>query len=307
MTEISIVIPVYNSEENLLELHKQLSDTLSEISHEMIFVNDCSKDNSWKVLCQLAEKNQNVIAVNLRKNAGQDNALMAGFRYVSGKYTVIMDDDLQHSPKDIINLYKKISEGYDICYANFNVIKQAAWKNLGSKFNGYLAGLLLKKPKGIYMSPFKIIDSEVIKSIKYTGPFPYVDGLILEISHHVTSVDVEHFERYKGKSNYNLIRSLMVFFKLFTGFSILPLRIATFIGFFVALAGFGLGVYFMIQYFYGINPEGWTSLIVTVLVLGGIMLMSIGLLGEYLGRLYTTVNHKPQYSIREVVCKKHDM
>ncbi len=304
MTEISIVIPVYNSEENLTELHRQIADALQKITYEIIFVNDGSKDNSWNLLCNIAKENENIKAINLRKNSGQDNALMAGFSQITGKYVVIMDDDLQHSPYDIVNLYAKITEGFDICYANFHVIKQAGWKNLGSRFNGYLADLLLKKPKGVYMSPYKIIDSEVIKSIKYAGPFPYVDGLILEITHNITSIEAEHFERYKGKSNYNLIKSIVVFLKLFTGFSILPLRLATIIGFFVALAGFGLGLFFMIQYFYGINPEGWTSLIVTVLVLGGIMLMSIGLLGEYLGRMYSTVNHKPQYSIKEIVKKK---
>ncbi len=303
MTEISIVIPVYNSEENLTELHRQITDALSDISNEIIFVNDCSKDNSWNVLKSLAKENEHIKAINLRKNAGQDNALMAGFSQISGKYVVIMDDDLQHSPSDILNLYAKISEGFDICYANFHIKKQAGWKNLGSRLNGYLADLLLKKPKGIYMSPFKIIDSEVIKSIKYSGPFPYVDGLILEITHQVSSIEATHFERYKGKSNYNFIKSMIVFLKLFTGFSILPLRLATYIGFFVALAGFGMGIFFMIQYFYGINPEGWTSLIITVLVLGGILLMSIGMLGEYLGRMYSTVNHKPSYSIKEIVKK----
>jgi undecaprenyl-phosphate 4-deoxy-4-formamido-L-arabinose transferase len=304
MIEISIVIPVYNSEENLLELHLQITDALQKISHEIIFVNDCSKDNSWKVLRELAENNKNVTAVNLRKNSGQDNAIMAGFSLIKGNYVVIMDDDLQHSPYDIVTLYNKIKEGYDICYADFSRINQAAWKNLGSGINGFLANFLLKKPDGIYMSPFKIIYSEVIKAIIYNGPFPYVDGLILEISHNVTNVKVKHFKRYKGNSNYNFIKSITVFLKLFTGFSVLPLRMAAYAGFFVALGGFALGIYFIIQYFYGINPEGWTSLIVTVLILGGIMLMSIGLLGEYLGRIYLTVNSKPQYSIREIVKKE---
>lgn len=301
MTEISIVVPVYNSEDNLTELHRQIADALKHISYEIIFVNDCSKDNSWNVLRKITQEHKNIKAINLRKNSGQDNALMAGFSQITGKYTVIMDDDLQHSPYDILHLYAKITEGYDICYANFHIKKQAGWKNLGSRFNGYLADLLLKKPKGVYMSPFKIIDSEVIKSIKYNGPFPYVDGLILEVTHNVATIDVKHFERFKGKSNYSFIKSMIVFLKLFTGFSILPLRIASIVGFFVALMGFGLGIFFMIQYFNGINPEGWTSLIVTVLVIGGIILMSIGLLGEYLGRMYSTVNQKPPYLIKEII------
>ena len=304
MTEISILVPVYNSEGNIVELYKQISDALKDVLHDVIFVNDCSKDNSWSVLRTLAENNKNVTAVNLRKNAGQDNALMAGFRFITGKYVVIMDDDLQHSPYDIQNLYNKIEEGYDICYANFNTRKHAAWKNSGSRFNGFLADILLQKPKGIYMSPYKIINSEVIKAIQYSGPFPYVDGLILEITHNVATITVEHFERYKGESNYTLFASMVVFLKLFTGFSILPLRFATFFGFFVAVLGFGLGLYFIIEYFNGSNPEGWTSLIVTVLILGGTIIMSIGLIGEYLGRLYASVNHKPQYTVKEIVKNK---
>jgi len=307
MIEISIVIPVYNSEGNVLELYRQIVDSLKNITHEVIFVNDCSRDNSWLVLKQLAENNKNVIAVNLRKNVGQDNALMAGFRLVKGKYVVIMDDDLQHSPYDIEMLHSKIKEGFDICYANFNHRKHAVWKNIGSRFNGFLANILLKKPKNIYMSPFKIIDADVVREISYQGPFPYVDGLILEITHNITSIDVEHFERYKGKSNYNLLASITVFLKLLTSFSIIPLRFASIIGFLVAITGIGLGLYFMVDFFtYGKNPEGWTSLITTNLILGGLLLMSIGLIGEYLGRMYLLINHKPQYVVKEVINNEFD-
>ena len=300
MIEISVVVPVYNSQDNVAELYKQITVALATISHEVIFVNDCSKDNSWQELKQLAETNKNVTSVNLRKNAGQDSALMAGFGFVTGNYVVIMDDDLQHSPYDIQKLYNKIKEGYDICYANFENRKHAAWKNIGSRFNGFLANILLKKPKHIYMSPFKIIDSAVIKEIAYTGPFPYIDGLLLEITQNVTTIDIEHFERFKGTSNYNLLASITVFLKLLTSFSIIPLRLASILGFIVAIIGFSLGFYFMYVFFQGGNPEGWTSLIVTVLILGGLLLMSIGLIGEYLGRMYLTVNHKPQFTIKEI-------
>ena len=300
MIEISVVVPVYNSQDNVAELYKQITVALATITHEVIFVNDCSKDNSWLELKQLAKSNKNVTSVNLRKNAGQDSALMAGFRFITGNYVVIMDDDLQHSPYDIQKLYNKIKEGYDICYANFENRKHAAWKNIGSRFNGFLANILLKKPKHIYMSPFKIIDSTVIKEIAYTGPFPYIDGLLLEITQNVTTIDIEHFERFKGTSNYNLLASVTVFLKLLTSFSIIPLRLASILGFIVAIIGFGLGLYFMYVFFQGGNPEGWTSLIVTVLILGGLLLMSIGLIGEYLGRMYLTVNHKPQFIIKEI-------
>ena len=259
------------------------------------------KRKSWNIISQLAISNNNITSVNLRKNAGQDNALMAGFGFAKGKYIVIMDDDLQHSPYDIIALYNKIQEGYDICYAHFIEKKHKMWKNIGSNINGYIANILLKKPKHIYLSPFKIVSAEVIKEINYSGPFSYVDGLILEISHNATSVNVEHFERYSGKSNYNLVASIAVFIKLLTSFSIIPLRIASIIGLTIAIIGFLLGFYFIFEYFTNRIVEGWTSLIVTELIVGGIFLMSIGLIGEYIGRMYLLVNRKPQVTIKEVV------
>ncbi|MFA6922731.1 MAG: glycosyltransferase family 2 protein [Bacteroidales bacterium] len=250
MIEISIVIPVYNSQENLNELHKQICDALKNISYELILVNDASKDNSWNIIKQLAENNKNITAINLRKNFGQDNALMAGFRYVSGNYTVIMDDDLQHSPYDILKLYNKCKEGYDICYAGFLEKSHSLWKKSGSRINGLFAYWLINKPKDIYMSPFKIVKSKIIKELlHYYGPFPYVDGLLLEITNNMATVEAEHFPRFKGKSNYNLIKSVSVFFKVITSFSVIPLRFATIIGFLSSFIGFAVAIYFCINIF----------------------------------------------------------
>jgi len=301
MIEISVVIPVYNSEGNLYQLYLEIEEALTTITHEVIFVNDCSRDSSWTIIRGMALSNKNITAVNLRKNSGQDNALMAGFSFVKGKYVVIMDDDLQHSPYDIVKLHNKIIEGFDVCYANFNVRKHAWWKNVGSRFNGLLANILLHKPKDIYLSPFKIISTEIIKEINYSGPFPYVDGLILEITHNTTSIQVDHFKRYKGESTYSLLASIKVFMKLLTTFSIIPLRIASIVGTVIAAIGFLLGFYFIYLFFTNKTVEGWTSLIVTVLILGGILLMSIGLIGEYLGRMYLLINRKPQFTVKEVV------
>ncbi|MDD5571390.1 MAG: glycosyltransferase family 2 protein [Bacteroidales bacterium] len=306
MIEISIVIPVYNSRENLTELHNQICDALKNISYELILVNDASKDNSWEMIKQIAENNKNTTAINLRKNFGQDNALMAGFGYVSGNYTVIMDDDLQHSPNDILKLYNKCKEGYDICYAGFLEKSQSLWKKTGSRINGLFAYWLLNKPKGIYMSPFKIVKSKIIKELlHYCGPFPYVDGLLLEVTNNLTMVEVEHFPRFKGKSNYNFIKSISVFFKLLTSFSVIPLRFATITGFISSFIGFVVAIYFLYEY-YSSNfiIEGWTSLIISLLIIGGLLLMSIGLIGEYLGRMFLTLNQKPQYSIKEVISEK---
>ena len=305
MKEISIVIPVYNSSENLFELHRQIQDSLKALSFEIIFVDDYSTDNSWAVIKTLSAENNNVIAVRFRKNFGQDNALMAGFSFAKGKYTVIMDDDLQHSPYDIQKLYLKCKEGYDICYARFFVKNQKIWKKYGSKINSIMALLLFGKPNGLYMSPFKVVKSEIIKEIiLYNGPMPYVDGLLLEVTRNFSTATIEHHPRYKGISNYNFFKSLAVFLKVMTGFSVVPLRLATIIGFTTSIIGFITAVYFLIKYFV-INEtvEGWTSLIITLLIVGGLILMFLGLTGEYLGRMFITLNKKPQYSIDEISIK----
>jgi undecaprenyl-phosphate 4-deoxy-4-formamido-L-arabinose transferase len=256
----------------------------------------------------VAVLNENIIAINLRKNFGQDNALMAGIGNASGNYIVIMDDDLQHSPYDILKLYNQCRSGYDVCYAHFPEKNQRIWKNLGSWLNGVIAYWFLQKPKGIYMSPFKIIKREVALSfMNYTGPFPYVDGLILDFTNNVSSVEVEHYKRHKGKGNYNFFRSFSVFLKTLTSFSVIPLRLATVIGFISAIIGFLTAIYFIIQYLTtDYKAEGWTSLILSLLIIGGILMMLIGLIGEYIGRMFLTLNKKPQYSIGEIIRKEKE-
>ena len=309
MKEISIVIPVYNSMDNINELYRQIEDALKNISFELIFVNDYSRDNSWEIIKQLAKENKNVTGINFRKNFGQDNALIAGFHYATGRYVVIMDDDIQHSPYDIIKMYNACNDKFDVCYAKFDVKKQKPWKNFGSWLNGIFAKLLFQKPNGIYMSPFKIVKIEIIKELlKYSGPFPYVDGLILEITNNLTSIDTDHHQRYKGRSNYNFIKSLLVFLKTLTGFSILPLRFVTFMGIITSTLGFLGAIYYLFEYFFLINKtvEGWTSTIISLLIIGGLILLSLGLIGEYLGRMFLTVNKKPQYSIDEIIKEGKD-
>ncbi len=303
MKEISIVIPVYNSEGNLIELARQVHDALAEISYELILVNDGSKDASWEHIVQLCRQNNHVIGVNLRKNSGQDNAIMAGLSYATGNYTVIMDDDIQHSPYDIITLYDECRQGYDVCYANFLKKNQALWKNMGSWFNGKIADVLIDKPKHIYLSPFQIIRKEVVDEVlKYKGPYPYVQGLLLQTTNNVTQIIIEHHERYKGKSNFNLFRSISVFVKLATSFSVYPLRIASLLGFFVASIGFGLALFYLFEYFLTDHAvEGWLTLVLINLIIGGLVLASIGLIGEYMGRMYLSLNSKPQYTIKETV------
>lgn len=303
MKEISVVIPVFNGAGNLAELHRQLVDALKEVSCETIFVDDCSDDNSWKVIKELSQKDKKVIGISLRKNSGQDNAIMAGLSHANGDYVVIMDDDLQHSPYDIPVIYEQCRQGFDVCYANYREKKQKLWKNTGSRVNGLFARFLLKKPKALYLSPFKIIKLDVVKEmLKYNGPFPYIDGLILQLTHRITSVNVSHYERFEGKGNYTFFRSISLFLKVLTTFSVIPLRLAFITGFITSGIGFLLAIYYMIEYFFNKHRvEGWASLILSFLIIGGLMLMFLGLIGEYIGRIFLTMNKKPPYSIREII------
>lgn len=300
--EISIVIPVYNSSSIVEELQKRISQSIS-IPYEIILVNDCSKDDSWSKIVSLSIKHPHITGINLRKNSGQDNALLAGIRIAKGNYCVIMDDDLQHNPEDIMPLYNECKKGYDVCYANFTSLKQSNVKNIGSNTNGKLAEILVSKPKGIYLSPFKIINrSTVLEIAKFAGPYPYIDGIILTITQNLTQIGLIHQERLSGKSNYTLSKSISVFMKLFTGFSVLPLRIATIAGCISTFIGFILILKYLYDYFIAKNfIEGWTTVVVLIIFFAGLILITLGIIGEYIGRMYLTLNNKPQYSISEIV------
>ena len=307
--EISIIIPVYNSCEIIEELHARISQSLQGVGgFEIIFVNDGSKDKSWQKIISLAEKNNSIIGINLRKNSGQDNALLAGLRIAKGNYCVIMDDDMQHNPSEIIKLYECCKQGFDICYANFVELKQNKVKNLGSGFNGWMAEMLRLKPKGIYLSPFKIINQSTVNEIiKFAGPYPYIDGIILTITQNVTQINVEHLPRLKGKSNYTFSKSVSVFMKLFTGFSVIPLRLATISGLIATMLGFGLSLKYLYDYFFKKDfVPGWTTVVVLIIFFRGLILTTLGIIGEYIGRIYLTMNNKPQYSISEIVRSKTD-
>ncbi len=307
--EISIVIPVYNSSAIVDELYNHIALAINNnCIYEIIFVNDCSTDDSWQKITLLAQHNKSITGINLRKNSGQDNALLAGLRIAKGNYVVIMDDDLQHNPNDILKLYNECKKGFDVCYADFNVKKQTIIKNSGSRVNGKVAELLVAKPKGIYLSPFKIINKSTVNEIaKFAGPYPYIDGIILTITQNLSQIKVEHQPRLSGKSNYTFSKSFSVFMKLFTGFSVAPLRIATITGFTATIIGFCLALKYLYDYFFTKNiVEGWTTTVILIIFFGGLILTTLGIIGEYIGRIYLTMNNKPQYSISEIVRSKED-
>lgn len=303
MKEISVVIPVYKSEKCIPELTKQISDALKDFNWELILVNDCSPDNSWTEIKKVAAENNNITGINLRKNGGQDLAILAGLNHAKGKWIVIMDDDLQHSPYDIPKLYTQAQKGFDVVYADFKQKKQKLWKNLGSWLNGKVSEITLGKPKGIYLSPFKIISGSVVKEMcKLNNLFPYIDGLIFQVTKNITQINIEHHKREYGKSNFTLVKSMQVFFRMMFGFSTFPLNFATYIGFFSSTMGFVLAIYFLVKFLLGLEPlTGWTSLIMVILILGGLILLALGIIGKYIGQMYLTINNSPKYIVKETV------
>ena len=241
----------------------------------------------------------------MRRNFGQHNAIMAGLNHVRGEFVVLMDDDLQHPPTAIGDMLRALQEGFDVCYTKYLNRQHAAWKKLGSQFNDWVATHLLGKPKGLYLSSFKGLRREIVDEvIRYDGPYAYVDGLILDVTRSITTIDIEHGARPEGEGNYNLKRSLELWMKMATSFSVLPLRLATY-------AGFGIAALSLLMILYVIAekllhpelPAGWTSLIATILFIGGIQTLCIGMVGEYLGRTYLKLNHKPQFVVGSTTWK----
>ncbi len=303
MVEISVVIPVYNGEPCLKELVRQTAEALRDYSHELILVDDQSTDGSWGVIRRLCESDQKLVGIRLRKNAGQDSAILCGLRQAQGLFCVIMDDDLQHAPADIPALYNQCRDhAWDVCYARFPARKHIWWKRVGSWITGKLAELVIAKPRHLYLSPFKIMRREIVAEIvKYTAAFPYVDGLILAITHNIGQIEVAHHERQLGQSTYGMTKSVVVFMRVATGFSVWPLRFSTCIGMACSLGAFFLALFYLAQYARsGHRVEGWITIVILLLLLGGLLLMSVGVVGEYLGRLYLNSNGKPQSTIKEV-------
>ena len=301
MKEISVVVPVYNSQECVRELSRQIRDALGGTSYEQIMVNDCSRDSSWEEIKREAAENPNVLGINLRRNAGQDSAILAGLGYARGKWVVIMDDDLQHSPFDIPKLHEAAERGFDVVYANFAAKKQKLWKNAGSWFNGKISEVAIQKPKDIYLSPFKIVSKGVVdEMLRFNNLFPYIDGLIFQVTRNIAQIDVEHHERTLGKSNYTLAKSVRVFMRMLFGFSTMPLSIASYTGFASAFVGLVLAVYYCAKFMLGLEKlAGWTSTVILILILGGLILLALGIIGKYLGQMYLTMNRQPRFVVRE--------
>lgn len=300
---LSIVVPVYNGAATVGRLVEALSALSVEGGLEIVLVYDGSPDNSLAV-CQALAQTATVplTVVEHSRNYGEHNAVMSGFRHARGTYIITMDDDLQNPPEEVVRLYDACRlGGHDVVYTYYDDKKHESWRNLGSRFNGWVADRLLDKPKGLYLCSFRCLSAFVAKTITaYDGPFVYVDGLILQVTQKIGTLQVAHLARAEGQSNYTLRRLVNLWLAMALNFSVLPLRFATMAG--AVTAGVGVLGLLMVLFegLFGDPPEGWASLAAIVLTLGGLQLLMLGILGEYVGRLFLTVNKRPQGVVKSV-------
>lgn len=299
---LSIVIPVYNGARTIGALIDALAGLKIPGGHEVVLVNDGSPDDSEAVCRKLVERSDIPITfANLSRNFGEHNAVMAGLSFARGDYVITMDDDLQNPPEEVARLVAYTKEQkLDVVYTRYRTKQHALWRNLGSRFANWAANLVLEKPKELYLSSFRCISAFVVEHVlRYQGPYPYVDGLILQVTRNVGSLEVMHLPRAEGRSNYTLRRLVRLWLNMFVNFSVIPLRASALIGFFTSILGIIWAVETVLEALTGRPPEGWASLMVAVLLLSGLQLMLLGIVGEYLGRVFLTANRKPQYIVRD--------
>lgn len=300
---ISIIIPVYNSENTIELVCKKIFDSLrNEFNFEIIIVNDCSKDDSISKCKSIFERNNNIIFLNLSKNFGQHNAILAGLSFASGENIIFLDDDLQTPPEEIKKLVLKLEEGYDVVFANYMHKEHSLLKNMGSKINDIMLNILLKKSKSIQITSYFIIRKFLADEIlKYSGPYPYLGGLILRSTDNIGIVYVDHQQRKVGKTGYNFLKLLKLWVNGYTNFSIEPLRISFLLGVFISLISFIFTFIFIIRKI--MNPDiiiGWTSIISVLFFFFGLQLIITGVIGEYVGRIFLNLNMQPQYVIKDI-------
>lgn len=310
---ISFVIPCYKSSSMIEGVIRRLQNTVERRfkpeEYEIVLVDDYSPDNTFAVLKDIAMHFSNVKVVGFSKNFGQQAALMAGFSMSTGKVVVCLDDDGQTPPEEVFSLVDKLDEGFDIVYASYENKHHSWFRNFGSWINEKMAESLIGKPKNITLSSFYAVRRFLVEdALRYTSPFPYIAGQLLRSTSNIANIPIEHQERLDGKSGYTLKKLLSLWLNGFTAFSIKPLRIASLMGIALSVCGLVFAIFVIIRRL--IEPTiavGWTSTFSLILIIGGLILFVLGLIGEYVGRVYISINNAPQYVIKRTVnCRIED-
>lgn len=303
--ELSLVIPVYNGSVSIGAVVDRIHQLFAGLPFEIVLVNDGSEDDSEQTCTRLAEQFPETVSfVQLSRNFGEHNAVLAGLNHASGRYVAVLDDDGQNPPEEVIRMYHEIRRGnYDVVYGRYRSKRHGWLRNLGSWFANRMANIMLKKPSDLYLSSFKVMNRFAVNQvIRYQGPFPYVDGLIYRATRNIGQIEVEHRERLQGRSNYTLRKLIRVWMNMFLNFSILPLRLATVSGLLASVTSLvALAAIWIDKLAYQPNPQpGIRTVLCCVMFFGGLNLLIVGLLGEYLGRLYLDHTRTPQFVVRYV-------
>ena len=305
LKDFSVVVPVYNSEQSLTELFERLKRVFNGMNKtfEVIFVNDHSKDNSYKVLKEIYGKNEDVTVIDLMKNYGQHNALMCGFNHCNGKFIITIDDDLQNTPEEIPKLYQKVINGYDAVFGTYYTKQHKNYKNIGSYMIRKLNNKIFSTENKIKFSSFRILKKSIIDEIKLMRtPFPYISGMVLSITNSVANVEVDHSKRKYGKSSYNLRKLLNLSLNLLINYSSIPLRFIGTLGLIISGISFLLGcIYILRKLLLGTPPAGWTTIVVLLSFYNSIILIIFFILGEYISRILKEISNFRQFTIREVL------
>ena len=307
--ELSLVIPVYNGSRTIGRLVEHATKIFGSTSFEIVLVNDGSEDDSETVCAQLAEKfPQNVTFVHLSRNFGEHSAVLAGFTEARGRYIAVLDDDGQNPPEEVVRMLDELKrKNYDVVYGHYIEKKHSWFRNLGSRFNDRIATLMLHKPKDLYLSSFKVMNRFLINEIiKYHGPYPYTDGLIYRVTRNIGQIPVEHRASVSGPSRYTFRKLVRLWLNMFLNFSIKPLRISVYVGLFASCLSIVALVAILIDKLW-ITPNltvGIPTVLGSVVFFSGIQLMILGLVGEYLGRLYLDQTGTPQFVVRYTTRKR---
>ncbi len=305
-TLVSFVIPCYCSAKTIGAVVAEIEEAMGGLpayEYEIILVNDCSPDDTFEVIRGLCADSKRIVGVNLSRNFGQHAALMAGIRRMRGEILVCLDDDGQTPACEVGKLLSAIQDGADVVYARYRQKRHSAYRNFGSRVNDWMLRLLLQKPKNLSVSSYFAARRFVAEEmVHYENAYPYVIGLVLRSTRNVVNVDVTHRDRMAGRSGYTMRKLFRLWLNGFTSFSVKPLQIATFCGLVCAVFGFLYAIYTVIKKF--INPAvpvGFSALMSAVMFIGGMLMLLLGMIGEYLGRMYVCINRAPQYVVREAV------
>lgn len=305
--KVSFVIPCYVSSHTISHVVQEVNEEMQRLQQymwEFVLVDDCSPDDTFRAIRDLCINYPNIIGLSLARNFGQHAALMAGFNYVSGDFIICLDDDGQTPGEEVGKLLAKMEEGYDAVYARYDNKQHSVFRNLGSKINSKMTELLLNKPKNLYISSYFAVRRYIVdEMIKYDNAFPYVIGLVLRSTKHIANVDVKHRNRMEGASGYSVAKLLSLWMNGFTAFSVKPLRLASLLGVLLALIGFISTILLILNKL--LHPAevllGWSSTMSVMMLIGGVLLIVLGIIGEYIGRIYICMNKSPQYVIREEI------